>query len=127
MEDELKNKKSEEEKSERHDDWLKKLDEVNVIPQSAKERVRKLEEQLFRLKKANEDNELSMARGYRRRRWTALEGEDSELKYPMSRRTQSRPETQYHVKMISRTTNTDDIPTREVSVNTEIDYRFEIQ
>ena len=79
---------------------------------------------MFRLKKATEESEISMARAYRRR---LLEGDDSELIFPMSRKTQTKAEPQYPMKMISRTTQTDETPSSDVSVNTEIDYRFEIQ
>ncbi|CAG2118418.1 unnamed protein product, partial [Medioppia subpectinata] len=61
----MKDKKQEEERNKRYEDWLRKLDEVNVIPQSAKERVKKLEEELFRIKKASDDSESQMSRAYR--------------------------------------------------------------
>ena len=98
------------------------MDEVNVIPQSAKERVKKLEDELFRLKKATEESELQMARLYRRR--LIEETEDSEHLFPMTRKTQPKVEQTYTTKVFSRSTQTDEWPHSDVAVNTEIDYRY---
>ncbi|CAG2121350.1 unnamed protein product, partial [Medioppia subpectinata] len=112
------------------------MDEVNVIPQSAKERVKKLEEELFRIKKASDDSESQMSRAYRRRlmeseagreRLDRLERDREELTFPMSRKTQTKApdlQHQYPLKLISRSTQTNEVSNSDVSVNTEIDFRL---
>lgn len=92
---------------------------MNIIPQSAKERVKKLENEIYRIKKPDE-SESHIARAYRRR----IIDDENELIFPISRKTQTKPDLQYQVKMISRTTQTDEVSSIDVSVNTEIDFRY---
>ncbi|CAG2103270.1 unnamed protein product, partial [Medioppia subpectinata] len=103
---------------------------------SAKERVKKLEEELFRIKKASDDSESQMSRAYRRRlmeseagreRMDRLERDREELAFPMSRKTQTKApdlQHQYPLKLISRSTQTNEVSNSDVSVNTEIDFRL---
>jgi len=109
----------EEERNKRYEEWLKKLDEVNILPQSAKERVKKLESEIYRIKKPDE-TESRIARAYRRR----LLEDENELIFPISRKTQTKPDLSYQVKMISRSSQTDEVPSNDASVNTEIDFRY---
>ncbi len=118
-EEELKSKKLDEESKKRYEEWLKKLDEVNIIPQSAKDRVKKLENEIYRFKKSDE-HESHIARAYRRR----IIDDENELIFPISRKTQTKPDLLYQVKMISRSSQTDEVSTNDVSVNTEIDFRY---
>ncbi len=92
---------------------------MNIIPQSAKDRVKKLENEIYRFKKSDE-HESNIARAYRRR----IIDDENELIFPISRKTQTKPDLLYQVKMISRSSQTDEVSTNDVSVNTEIDFRY---
>ncbi len=92
---------------------------MNIIPQSAKDRVKKLENEIYRFKKSDE-HESQIARAYRRR----IIDDENELIFPISRKTQTKPDLLYQVKMISRSCQTDEVSTNDVSVNTEIDFRY---